>query len=103
MAARPEAAEVSVQVLVKTAQFMNGAYTYLMADAGERAAFVKRPDIWWYHFPEEDDDWQWHRGGAWRLAGQLTPVELIEQDLADMPHPGAVTVVNDDDEEDGRW
>jgi hypothetical protein len=102
---------MSVQVLVKTTAVMTGAYTFLLSSREERDAFVRRPDVWWYHFPEEDDDWRWHRGGAWKPASELTAAE-VERDLALPPlpprgsMPGRVTVetVNEgDDEGDSRW
>jgi hypothetical protein len=97
---------VSYQVLVKTTAVMNGAYTYLLETAEERAEFVRRPDIFWYHFPEEDDDWQWHRGGAWKPAHQLTPEDLeAKPPLPWDSHPGMVNAedITDDEEEDERW
>lgn len=93
------------QVLVKTTALMNGAYTFLLGSREEREQFVKRPDVFWYHFPEEDEDWRWHRGGAWKPSHQLTPEEQIVADLAQTPFPGvpgAVTV-QDADEADDRW
>ena len=89
-------------MLVKTTATMNGSYTFLFATAEERAAFVKRPDIWWFHFPEEDDDWQWHRGWAWKPAHEIDASDLVRPPLPPAgAAQGAVTV--DDDEEDDRW
>lgn len=101
------------QVLVKTTAVMNGSYTYLFGSAEERDEFVKRPDVWWYHLPEEDDDWRWHRGGAWRPAHELSQAD-IDRDLATKPlpprglHPNLVIydeVANfkDSEDDDDRW
>jgi hypothetical protein len=99
------------QVLVKTTSVMNGAYTFLLPSREERDAFVRRPDVWWYMFPEEDEDWRWHRGGAWKPSHELTAAE-VERDLAlpplppRGPMPGMVTVETVDEGDDGdddRW
>lgn len=44
---------------------MLGSYPFSCESREARDEFVKRPDVWWYHYPEEDDDWGWHKGGAW--------------------------------------
>jgi hypothetical protein len=86
---------VSFQVLVKTAAVMNGAYTYLFSSREERDAFARRPDVFWYHYPEEDDDWRWHRGGAWKPAHKLEQQDLTR---APRPLPGPALVVIEPDE-----
>jgi hypothetical protein len=98
---------MAFQVLVKTTAVMQGAYTFLLGSREERDEFVRRPDVWWYHYPEEDDDWRWHRGGAWKPAHQMTSGELA-RDLEVKPlppkgfMPGAVTVEEEDGDDD-RW
>lgn len=96
---------MSVQVLVKTTPAMQGSYAFLLSSPEERAEFVKRPDIWWYMFPEEDEDWRWHRGGAWKPAHRITPEEMVMLPAKPLEHPGQVTVTVDeqDEEEDDRW
>jgi len=95
---------MAFQVLVKTTQRMLGSYSYMCETAEIRDAFVKRPDVWWYHYPEEDDGWR--QGGAW------DPVAQTERDLADMPppgisgvgpHTGQETAGEDDDDGEDRW
>jgi hypothetical protein len=54
------------QVVIKISrdsQLPIGPLTF--EDPANRAEFVKRSDVWWYHYPEEDDWTTWHRGGAW--------------------------------------
>lgn len=100
---------MSFQVLVKTTAVMNGAYTFLLADRKAAMEFVQRPDVWWYHFPEEDDDWRWHRGGAWKPAHELGPGDIetdrLARDFAAAAMPEAVTVQWQDEEDgdDDRW
>lgn len=105
---------MAFQVLVKTTAAMNGAYTYLCGSQQEREQFVQRPDVWWYHFPEEDDDWRWHRGGAWKPAHELAPQDLSAEPA---PPPGqsaqqvtfmqfaaeAARCAQDGDDDDERW
>jgi hypothetical protein len=67
-----------VQVLVKTTPQMKGHYGYDV----ERAAipaFTARPDVWWYTVPEDDDNWDWHRGGAWEVPVQDAVDALIDK------------------------
>lgn len=78
---------MSFQVLVKTTPAMNGAYTYLLGSREEAEEFVRREDVFWYHFPSEHDDWDWRRGGAWKPAHEVTREEL----LADPPPTGPGT------------
>jgi hypothetical protein len=93
---------VSFQVLVKTTAVMNGAYTFLLPDRESALEFARRPDVWWYHFPEDDDDWRWHRGGAWKPAQQIVPEDIAAEPAPPGPaaQPGAVEVSEDDDD---RW
>lgn len=79
------------QALVKTTPTMLGSYTFAFGSPEERAEFVKRADIWWYFFPEQDEhffggavrglpSWDspqssqrgWKKGRAWK------PVEVAE-------------------------
>jgi len=95
---------VSFQVLVKTTAVMNGAYTFLLPDREAAQELVQRPDVWWYHYPAEDDDWRWHRGGAWKPAHEMTDDEYRALDtVKPLPPRGpqqAMAVVEDDDD---RW
>ncbi len=95
---------MSFQVLVKTSAAGNQSQSFLLGSREEALELAMSPNIFWYHFPAEDDDWSWHRGGAWKPSHLVTPVDLIEQDLADMRMPGQVTVEDvGNDEEDDRW
>ena len=65
---------------------MHGSYPYLLGSREEADEFVKRPDVWWYHYPSEHEDWDWRRGGAWKPAHELSQAD-IERDLATKPLP----------------
>lgn len=97
---------MSFQVLVRTTAVGGHSRSFLLEDRAAALELAMSPSIFWFHFPAEDDDWQWHRGGAWKPSYEITPVDLIEQDLADMRMPGQVTVEDVDDseeDEDARW
>jgi hypothetical protein len=67
---------VSWQVLVKFAPAASQAFSFLLGSLGEREEFVRQPGIWWYHYPEEDDGWHWHRGPAWQPAHEVRPEQV---------------------------
>lgn len=72
------------QAIVKTTEGMLGFYSYMFSTPEAREAFVKRPDVWWYVFGE-DDDWSWRPGGAQR------PVKDLELPLFEPPElPGGI-------------
>lgn len=97
---------MAFQVLVKTLPGMHGAYTYLLPDKAAADEFVQRDDIWWYHYPLEDEDWRWHRGGAWKPAHALAvqDYEDLESGVPQPPagHSAGAVVIGDDDDDD-RW
>lgn len=90
------------QVLVKTAQHMLGSYSYLLEDEEQAKLFVRRPDVWWYHFSAAagDGDWDWHKGGAW-AAATARPADLDL--MPEVPLPEQVTTGDVTDDEDDRW
>ncbi len=57
--------------------------------AEERAAYVKGPRVYWYHYSEDDDWHTWRRGGAWAATAQPGPADII-------PDPPEIT-------EEDRW
>lgn len=93
------------QVLVKTAQHMLGSYSFLLEDEVSAREFVRRPDVWWYSF-SSDEDWEWHKGGAWAGAEHLA-------DAAGVKPPGPAPAEayplplenedEDEEDEDARW
>ena len=91
------------QVLVKTTATMVSAYTYLLDSKQDALEFVKRPDIWWYTFPSEHDDWAWHRGGAWKPAHEVTQEELHAPPAPAPEHPNRVAADEEEDGDASRW
>ena len=94
------------QVLVKTTAVMQGAYTYLLEDRAAADKFVRRADVWWYHYPAEHEDWDWRRGGAWKPSHLVTQDDLAAEERApegSAPLMNQVIVQEDDDDDDGRW
>jgi hypothetical protein len=102
---------MSYKVLAKTGRYMQGHYEFGPFEAKEeRAAFVQRPDVWWYFYPEADEDfffgndgsasWTapkgngggWRKGGAWAVQQQEIGLERLKH-----PEPEP-----DQDPED-RW
>lgn len=81
---------------------MNGAYTYLVEDREAAKLLAAHPQVWYYHFPADDEFWEWHRGGAWKPSHAITEEDCVP--VAAPPVPGRVAVAeggdNDDDE---RW
>lgn len=86
-----------VQVLVKTTPRMEGHYSIDVEPAA--VPVVKaRPDVWWYCVALEDDGW--HKGGAWTA----DPAAREETDPAtDMQGSRFRPVVQEEEDEDGRW
>ena len=74
---------------------MVSAYTYILEDKQAAIEFVQRPDVWWYHYPSEHEDWDWRRGGAWKPAVPHAP--------SYGPQQGAVVVSEGEDGDDERW
>jgi len=77
------------QVFVKRAEsrgtMMEGPLGF--PDAESRAAYVKGPLVYWYHYAEEDDWVSWSRGGAWAATArpgpadrENTPPEITQED-----------------------
>jgi hypothetical protein len=107
------------QVLVRTTAVMQGAYTYLLGSRAEADEFVQRPDVWWYHYPAEHEDWDWRRGGAWTAAAMLSGVsgDLSSVAPQEPAEPGPSwwnkelddayarqrEATGEDDEDDDRW
>ena len=93
------------QVLVKTTATMVSAYTYILEDRQAAVEFVMRPDVWWYHYPSEHEDWDWRRGGAWKPAHQVTQddLEAVPHAPSYGPQQGAVVVSEGEDGDDERW
>jgi hypothetical protein len=102
------------QAIVKTTEGMLGFYSYMFGTAEAREAFVKRPDVWWYVFGE-DDDWSWRPGGAQRPVKDLElplfePPELpggIPQGILVEPRPRVTEYTGklelEEDDDDDRW
>jgi hypothetical protein len=76
------------QAVVKLAEDRNsaaqGPLSFPSAEA--RSAYVKGREVYWY-FLVEDDDWSWHRGGAWQATApedpqdrEVIPPEITEAD-----------------------
>jgi hypothetical protein len=95
------------QVLIKTSDHMVGHYVFSLATPEDRAEFVKRPDVWWYQFAEDDGlfgdgepSWDspggvhWRKGGAWEAAAEE------QVDYAEESAHAAESVPAD---EDDRW
>jgi hypothetical protein len=98
---------MSFQVLVKTTPHMHGSYSVTCESREARDAFARRPDIWWYHYGE-DDGWDWHRGGAWDRQDENVPVDGFSQAVPDVPKVPAIPTVETgpdegDEEDDARW
>ena len=79
------------QVFVKTAEPrsspMRGPFSFPTTEA--RQEYVSGPDIYWYHYAEEDDWHLWRRGGAWQATSSPGPADR-------QPVPPEIT-------EDDRW
>lgn len=58
-------------------------------DKESRNAFVRGPEVYWYHFAEEEDWHLWQRGGAWNATQQPGPADHV-------PEPPEIT-------EEDRW
>lgn len=67
------------QVVVLLTESRNGARTgpYSFATPQEREDFVRGPQVYWYHFAEEDDWHSWRRGGAWNATAVPGPAERV--------------------------
>lgn len=101
-------------VVVKTTEGMLGFYSYLFDTEEDRAAFVKRPDIWWYQY-HDAEDWDWKPGGAQRKVDNLAlppfpePPQLpggIPQGILVEPRPRmdfSGYTAELEDEDDDRW
>ena len=78
-------------MFVKRAESRNTAMAgpFSFASAADRAEYVKGPDVYWYHFAEEDDWHYWGRGGAWAATREPGPADRINE-------PPEIT-------EDDRW
>ena len=101
---------MSFQVLVKFSPAANTASSFLLGNKQAREKFVRQPGIWWYHFPEEDDDWRWHRGPAWQPAHTVTAGQVTESLASPAappePPPNLVAyneIAQGSDDEDSRW
>jgi hypothetical protein len=70
---------VSFQVLYKTAPHMQGCYSAAFERREDRDAFTRHEQVWWYHLGE-DEDWGWHRGGAWAGAEHLADATGVSDD-----------------------
>lgn len=79
------------QMLVKVRESRNsdaiGPLSYPTSEDRDKAA--RGPDVYWYHYVEEDDWFLWKRGGAWTATHQPGPAERVNE-------PPEVT-------EDDRW
>ena len=88
------------QVLVKTTPRMTGSYSYSFESRDARFEFIRRPDVFWYYFPEEDD--YWRRGGAWNVPASSQEEADEMWEIPDSPAPGATGDTGDDDDAE-RW
>lgn len=105
------------QALYKTSPHATAPqFSVVFASASDRGAFVQGSAVWWYMFPE-DEDWDWHRGGAWQQAiPETKPTEQapapepkvhgvlshqVRDEAAPRPEPPAVPL--EDEADDERW
>lgn len=79
------------QVFVKLSESRNSAMAGPVGfvSAAEREAYVKGPNVFWYHYAEEDDWVLWLRGGAWAATQEKGKADVV-------PEPPEIT-------DDDRW
>lgn len=82
---------MAYQAFVKVREYRNSDVIGPLdfATAEERLAVVQGPQVYWYHFAEEDDWHLWKRGGAWSATAIPGKADVV-------PDPPEIT-------EDDRW
>ena len=63
------------QVLVKIRESRNSDVLGPLSfpNKEDRETYVKGPEVFWYHYVEEDDWFDWRRGGAWQATKPPDP------------------------------
>jgi hypothetical protein len=70
------------QVFVKLSESRNADMRgpVPFATLEERAAYVRSPAVFWYHFAEDEDWFLWRRGGAWAATHQPGPADAVPEE-----------------------
>lgn len=66
---------MTCQAVVKLTENPSYSRSYMIsfADEDDRLKYVRKPEVWWYAFPE-DPDFRWAKGGAWSTDPVAEPV-----------------------------
>jgi hypothetical protein len=70
------------QCFIRTGENRYGAMTGPLSfpSAEERLEFVRNdPRVYWYHFAEEDDWFDWRRGGAWATTHEPGKADVVPE------------------------